>query len=228
MPLGQFPEGGDAEVGVPGCGCHAVCRQGFLGCCGTGPAGALHGVVAGPCLSPFFLNVLDYIGTCLSAIQIILFVWQILRFKNCTMDFSPHFPTPWSSFSKKTKRCGRVMNSSVDCGGNILGINMGVAGAIFCNSKSQDRAPEGGHRSDYTNLLRMFERLHSPPKTPLGRLQRRGTDETSINSRGLRPGSQELLGHKVCSQEFTMCSRSIITQLFVIFHFIGYYDWIPK
>jgi len=66
----------------------------------------------------------------------------------------------------------------------------------------QDRAPEGGHRSDYTNLLRMFERLHSPPKTPLGRLQRRGTDETSINSRGLRPGSQELLGHKVCSQEF--------------------------
>lgn len=127
-------------------------------------------------------------------------------------------------FQKKTKRCGRVMNSSVDCGGNILGINMGVAGAIFCSSKSQDRAPEGGHRSDYTNLLRMFERLHSPPKTPLGRLQRRGTDETSINSRGLRPGSQELLGHKVCSQEFTMCSRSIITQLFVIFHFIGYYD----
>lgn len=78
-------------------------------------------------------------------------------------------------------------------------------GAIFCSW--QDRAPEGGHRSDYTNLLRMFERLHSPPQ-PLGHLQRTGTDETSTNSRGLRPGSQELRGHKVYSQEFTMCSRS--------------------
>jgi len=82
----------------------------------------------------------------------------------------------------------------------------------------QDRGPEGGHRSDYTNLLRMFERLHSPPQ-PLGHLQRTGTDETSTNSRGLRPGSQELRGHKVYSQEFgAKIRRNSSLEAYVPYH----------